>query len=400
MNSVFRLRCAVKGTFCAATVLAAVYGQTANAQDRTGITDTAVKIGIFQPLTGPATIFGYPVSNGVTALYDEVNAAGGINGRKIEVVVEDDGCDNAKTVAAVKKLIHRDRVFVLHGGTCSAGVLAAKPEIISTKTPYVVMGGTVDNIATPTTKTIFSTIMPARQEGVMIAELLKDIPGKRIALVKHADEWADSRSVPMLELLKDSGKEIVVTTQLDRRAVDATAQILQMKEAHPDVTVALLFPAELAVFLRDAQKYALKGPFVLPTSGQDIQDLSRRIGNDDALADIYTISQMKGVPGSEELKPVEDMIHKYYPDEKIQQFSFLGISGATLMVDALKRAGRDLSRESFLVALEQAKGLDARAADCKIEFSSTDHQACKTGTWLTYRKGKIVVVGPNWRKFD
>ncbi|WJR80317.1 ABC transporter substrate-binding protein [Bradyrhizobium sp. NP1] len=384
--------------FCGAILLSAI--DSAAAQDRTGITDTSIKIGIFQPLTGPATIFGYPVSNGVTAVFDEANAKGGINGRKIEIVLEDDGCDNAKTVAAVKKLIYRDRVFALHGGTCSAGVLASKPEMISSKVPYLAMGATVDAVATPLSPNIFSTIMPASQEGVMIAQMLRDAPGQRVAIVKHADEWADTRTTPMLEALKGSGKDIVATVQLDRRAVDATAQVLQLKEAKPDVTAVILFPAELAVFLRDAQKYGLKGPFAIPTSGQDIMDLARRAGSEEALADIYTISQMRGVPGSEQMKPLEELIHKYYKDEKIQQFSFLGISGAVLMVDALKRAGRDIDRQKFLAALEQTKGLDAEGADCKIEFSPTDHQACKTGTWLTYRNGKIVVLGPHWHKFD
>ncbi len=96
----------------------------------------------------------------------------------------------------------------------------------------------------------------------------------------------------------------------------------------------------------------------------------------------------------------EKLVLKYFPNEKIQQFSFLGVSGATLVVDALQRAGRDLTRESFLAALEATKDLEAGTADCRISFTPSDHQACKTGTWLTYRNGKVVVVGPHWRKVD
>jgi branched-chain amino acid transport system substrate-binding protein len=371
----------------------------ARAEDRTGVTGDAIKIGIFQPLTGPATIFGYPVADGVIALYKEVNDQGGINGRKIEVVLEDDACSNAKTVAAVKKLIFRDRVFMLHGATCSAGALAAKPDIVASETPYVVMGATVDAIATPASKTIFSTILPSSQEGVMIANFINEMPGKhRIAIVKHADEWADSRYDPLVKIFKDSGHEIVANVQLDRGAVDATAQILQVKQANPDATVGLLYPAEVALLLRDAQKLGLNGPFVFPTSGQDILDTARRVGNEEALAEIYAISQMRGPPRDPSMARYEKLILHYFPNEKIQQFSFLGISGATLVIDALKRAGRELSREKLLAALESTKDLDAGAADCRISFTPTDHQACKTGTWLTFRNGKVVVVGLHWRQ--
>ena len=391
------------GSAAPAVALAAVLScvsSRAVAQDP-GITGNTIKIGIFQPLTGPATIFGYPVADGVIALYKEVNDKGGIHGRKIEVVLEDDGCNNAKTVAAVKKLIHRDRVFMIHGGTCSAGAIAAKPDIVSTNTPYVVMGATVDSIATPVSKTVFSTILPSSQEGVMIAKLIQEMPGKkRVAVIKHADEWADTRADPMLKLLKENGQEVAANVQLDRGAVDATAQVLQVKEAKPDVTIGLLYPAEVAVLLRDAQKLGLSGPFVFPTSGQDILDTARRVGNDEALADIYAISQMRGPPGDPVMQRWEDVIHKYYPNERIQQFSYLGISGAMAVVDALQRAGKDLTQEKFVAALEATKDLDAGAADCRIAFSPADHQACKTGTWLTYRRGKVVVVGPHWRKVD
>lgn len=381
--------------------LAAAGIAAASAAETPGVTKDTIKIGVFQPLTGPATIFGYPVANGATSYFKKINDEGGINGRKIETVMEDDGCDNAKTVAAAKKLIYRDKVFMIYGGTCSAGALAAEPDIISTKTPYMVMGATLDSLSTPVKKTIFSTVLPSSQEGVMIANLVQEMPGKkRVAIVKHADEWADMRADPMLKILKQNGQEVVATVQLDRGAVDATAQILQVKEAKPDVTIGLLYPAEVAILLRDSQKLGLVGPFLFPTSGQDIADTARRVGNDQALGDIYAISQMRGPPGDPVMKPWEDLIHKYFPSEKIEQFSFLGISGATAIVDALRRAGPDLTQEKFVAALEATKDLDAGSADCRIKFSPTDHQACKTGTWLTYRGGKVAVVGLHWRKVD
>src|SRR3546814_2653989 len=77
---------------------------------------------------------------------------------------------------------------------------------------------------------------------------------KRVAIVKNANEWADTKTAPLLAALK--GKvDVVDTEQINNSASDATAQVLRVKEHHPDATVVIAYPAETAVFLRDAHKY-------------------------------------------------------------------------------------------------------------------------------------------------
>src|SRR3546814_2770803 len=99
---------------------------------------------MFGPLTGSASLWGYPINNGAIALYKYTNAHGGINGRQLEIVDEDAACDPAKAVAAVKKLIYLDHVFIIHGGTCSAAVFAAKREMAGDHVPFMVMAETLD----------------------------------------------------------------------------------------------------------------------------------------------------------------------------------------------------------------------------------------------------------------
>src|SRR5215469_2696881 len=98
-----------------AIIAAAIYFLTfsAFAGDTTGVTGTAIKIGLFGPMTGQSNLGAKPVY-GAAAIYKDVNAKGGIYGRKIEIVIEDDGCDGNKGIAAVKKLIAQDKVFLLH----------------------------------------------------------------------------------------------------------------------------------------------------------------------------------------------------------------------------------------------------------------------------------------------
>lgn len=374
------------------------FDQQPAAAQEPGLSPNSIKIGMFGPLTGAVSLWGYPINNGAIAIYKWVNDNGGINGRKIDVVHEDGACDPAKTVAAVKKLIHRDQVFLLHGGTCSAAVFAAREEIIETKTPFVVMAATLDKISKPVSKYVFTTAMPGSGDGTVMAGFIGSMPGvKRIAIVKHADEWADTKSGAFRDHL-DKRFEIVADEQLDRRVTDATPQVLKLKEARPDVVMAFTYPAETAVLLRDALKFGLESKFLATTSVMDIQDLAQRAGGADAVKNVFVASFLAAAPGDPSVAKWGDIYKKYFPNDKLQTLSFFGMSGALLVVDALRRAGPDLTREKFLAALESTKDLDAGPAFCKITITPENHQGCSAGTMWTLRGDRIVAIGPEWKE--
>src|SRR3954465_5136591 len=118
-------------------VLGAAFVSTACLAQVPGVSADKIRIGSFGALTGPGYLYGKLVMNGVEVVFDEVNAAGGINGRKLELVREDDRCDPASAIGAVKKLIHQEGVFALIGGGCSNATFAAREEIESSKVPFL-----------------------------------------------------------------------------------------------------------------------------------------------------------------------------------------------------------------------------------------------------------------------
>jgi branched-chain amino acid transport system substrate-binding protein len=99
-------------------ILATVLAAAPALADETGVTDSTIRIGMFGPLTGSASLYGNIIL-GSQALYKDVNDHGGINGRKIELFVEDDSCNSLQGIAAVKKLISENKVFLINGGVCS-----------------------------------------------------------------------------------------------------------------------------------------------------------------------------------------------------------------------------------------------------------------------------------------
>ncbi len=385
-------------TAVAAAALFGLFGAGA-AFAESGVTKDTIKIGMFGPLSGPVSEYGYPINNGAIAIYKKVNDEGGIYGRKIEIIDEDGACDPAKTRAAVKKLISLDDVFMVHGGSCSGAVFAARQEFIDDKVPFMVMAATQDTISVPVNRYIFTTTLTGTDDGNIALRFIKSMPNvKRIAIIHHPDEWAQSRVDALTAGVKGSSLKIVANEVLERKASDATAQVLKLKDAKPDVIEMVLYPAEAAVFLRDAHKYGLGGPFIGTFAVMDLLDLATRAGGLDVAKNVYTTAFLTGPIGSPGMSGPTDVYRKYFPTDKLQSLSFYGMSGAYAVIDALRRAGPNLTREKFIDALEAIRNADAGPAYCKITFSATDHRGCKDGQIWTIRDGKIVALGPTWPK--
>lgn len=379
----------------------ALVAAAATAQAETGVSDDTIRIGMFGPLTGPVSLYGYPINNGAIAYYNKINEEGGVHGRKIEVVHEDGACDAAKTRAAVKKLLIRGDVFMVHGGNCSAAVFAAREEFIDNEVPFMVMAATMDKIADPVNKYIFTTTLPGTRDGALMFDFLKSMPDvKTFAIVKHQDEWADAKADGFIKGAESGELELVETLTVERNATDATTQVLRLQETKPDAIVVLLYPGETAVFLRDAHKYGLDGPFLGTVAVMDLDDLAERAGSPDALEDLYVAAFLREGPKHPDMKEYADMLKASFPDDEVRALNFYGLSSAYAVVNALEEAGPDLTREKFLEALEGTRNGPAGPAACEVTFSPESHQGCLSGTVWTYKDGTIVNVGPTWRALD
>jgi branched-chain amino acid transport system substrate-binding protein len=398
----YRFSLAVRKTLigsAAALIAATGFSGHAIAQDKTGITDKTIKIGMYGPLTGSQSSWGYPVQNGAIMVYKEINEKGGIHGRKIEVVQEDGACDSAKTLAAVKKLVHREKVFMINSGICSGPSMAARQELINNKVPFMLFAASLDAITAPVSRYLFTVAPTGRHDGLSIGEFVKSIPGvKRVAIVGHADDWAKSKSDAFKSVAKQANLEIVADETLEKNVTDSAAQVLAIKRANADAVVMLTYPGPTAAFLRDAHKYGLKAKFVGNNSLIDLGALAERVGNPDALQTTFVTATIVGSLGSPELAPYEQLLKKHYPKETIKADSFYGTASAITVVEALKRAGKDLTREKFIDALEKMQGFNAGIAPCSISFSPENHQGCQTQTVWTQRGTNVVNVGPTWKE--
>jgi branched-chain amino acid transport system substrate-binding protein len=386
-------------SFAAAVAMAvtAGYGVQATAAE-VGVTDTTIKIGMFGPLTGSWSFFGHPVQMGALMVYKEINEKGGIHGRKIEVVQVDGACDPAKTLAAAKRLIHRDKVFMLNAGICSPATMAAKEEIVSNKVPQVLFAASLDAITAPVSRYVFTAAPTGSYDGKSMADFIKSIPGvKKVAIVRHSDEWAKAKYEPFMKAMQDAKIEVVANETIEKNVTDATPQILAMKRANPDAIALITVPAESSALVRDAHRHGLNVPMVGNNSLIDLAALAERAGGAAAAQKTYVMASLIGPLGSAELAPWEALLKKHFPDQKPTADVFYGTVSAVAIVEALKRAGKDLTRDKFIDALESLKDFETGIAPCKVTFSAANHQGCQSQTAWKLVGGKITVVGDKWR---
>jgi len=368
------------------------------AGETTGLTDTTIKVGVMGPFTGNASSYS-KTQIGLMAYFKHINDLGGINGRKFEIAQEDTACAPAKGIAAAKKLVHQDKVFYLHGNSCSGVAMAVKPTVAPTGIPWIIAHAVNPKITMPVNekKSIFHGVPAGPAYGSTMGKFVMSKPGvKRIAMVTHTNDWAKAYCDPAIKVIKASGGEIIETLALERGQTDATAQVLKLKQAKPDFILGCLYEAETVIFLRDAKKYGVRIP-VMGTAGTDLENTLARLGDPDAVKDYYVLHAFVDKVDGPKMKKWNDIILKYYPNETITGFSAVSMASGVAAVNALKAAGRDLTRSKFIAELDNIKGLKTGILACDITWSSTDRHGCKKSAVAGFVDGKPTVLSA-WKK--
>ena len=145
-----------------------------------GISPTEIVIGTHQDLSGPIKVWGVPVSNGMKMAVEEINAAGGVNGRKLKLILEDNGYDPKKAVLASQKMVERDKVFAMIGGMGSAPTLAAQDILFD--------AGVLQLFPLTAAEFTFKFDPAKPQERLKFNNLLPYVESTRAA-VKYMMEW-------------------------------------------------------------------------------------------------------------------------------------------------------------------------------------------------------------------
>ncbi len=344
----------LRGALLGAAAMLAAIGP-ARAADP-GITDTEILIGLFAPMSGQLAAFGFDPLQAAKMWYEEINKKGGIHGRKIKVIVEDDKCSPTEVVAVVKKFITVDKVFMVHGGSCTAPSVAAQETVTREKVPYVMLNAAGDSAVIPPTRYVFGAFGGTQRAvgGTIIEFAVKELKAKRIAFISHDDDFGNANTSTAQAVAKRLGVEMVAVERISPRITDVTAPMLKVREANPDVVITTAYPAPAVLITKKYQEYGMtKVPIVVAVQGIPVPAVfAKNVASDAALANLYYGSPLNDLTDGPKQQKWLQLYKQYYPDRTPGAFMTYGLPSAMAITRALEKAGKDVTRETFIDALE------------------------------------------------
>lgn len=330
---------------------------TAPAAAEQGVTADTITIGAFGPITGPAAYIGLAGRDGAAMAIKEINAAGGVNGRKLVMIFEDDGHSPAKALAAVKKLIDEDKVFALFCVAGSNGTIGTIDYVKEKGVVMYVSFASAPGITWPFAKNLFrggTTEVP--RYGELYAEYIVDgLGAKKIGIISGREEYPKNEGDALTKQLQ-KWYEItpVKRAEFNIGDKDFTPQLLEMQQADPQVIAFFGNPAEAAIALRQAKELGLTQRFFVGTTMVD-QGLLTAAGPAAEGATGFALIPLLPNSSDPAMKAWRAKWTADYPNlpaNRPNVFDILAYSDMYVLAQAMRDAGKDLTTSRLIDALE------------------------------------------------
>jgi branched-chain amino acid transport system substrate-binding protein len=350
-----------KGLLGLLWAIAALYAFSGEARaDEPGITPDSITIGAFGPITGPAAYIGLAGRDGANLAIKEINAAGGINGRKLTMIFEDDGHSPTKALAAVKKLIDQDHVSLIFCVAGSNGTIGSIDFVRENGRVMYVSFASAPGVTWPFARNLFrggTTEVP--RYGELYAEFLHDqLKAAKVAILSGREEYPKNEGDALTAQLKSWYQTAPVKrTEFNIGDKDFTPQLLEIQAANPQVIAIFGNPAEAAIAMRQAKELGMNQPFFVGSNMVDQGLLSAAKQSAEGTSG-FALIPLLPTSSNPEMKSWLAKWKQEYPNlpaGRPNTFDLLAYADMYVLADALKRAGRDLSTEKLIDALEATK---------------------------------------------
>ncbi|MDP6394253.1 MAG: ABC transporter substrate-binding protein [Desulfobacterales bacterium] len=351
-----------------------------------GVTDTTVLVGCSNSFSGPLVYPGTQLVNyGLEIYFKHINAQGGVHGRKIVTQYYDDGYKPQNAVANTKRLVEQDKVFAILSPQGTAPVMATVKYLTGNKVPllFPFQGVPIKGV-----KTIFTSFAPYPTQSEVVTSWLVEKKGfKRIGILYQDDKYGYTFRDPAKKVLEKYGLELIAAESYKRGTVDMSAQIAKLKKANLDALILVALPKSGASALKEAHKQGLKGTKIIssgPLTDEKFIILSGGVGEG-----VWGLSLWPDPVNSQRPAMAEyrEMMKKYGKDKdnRPNRYSLFGYFYAKLFVEGLKKAGKNLTRDSYLAALEGMKNWENGIVPA-VSFSGSAHLAQNAGFMVEVKK--------------
>lgn len=338
-----------------------------------GISDKEILVGQFAAFSGPAAQLGERLKVGIEAYFKATNAQGGVNGRTLKLVTRDDGYEPEKATAAVKALIYEDKVFALIGAVGTPTGLAAMPVFTAEKVPMVGMFTGAQALREPFNRQIFHVRASYFDETERIVQHVMSMGVKNIAVFYQNDAYGKAGLEGVTRALTKRDLKPVALATFERNTVDVTASLATILPTKPDAVIQIGAYKSVAAFIKESRKKGYGGQFfnVSFVGSKALADELGPVGTG------VVISQVVPFPFAQAV-PVVREYQQRMTEAGQKEFDFSSMEGflmAKVFVEGVKRAGRSLTREGLINALESMH--DLNLGGFNISYSAKNHEGSK-----------------------
>jgi ABC-type branched-subunit amino acid transport system substrate-binding protein len=335
-----------------------------------GVTPTTIVIGQSAATTGPASELGTEMRAGALAYFNAINARGGVNGRRIELRTLDDGYEPDRSLANTRRLVETDQAFALFGYVGTPTTIAAMPVFTKAQVPLIGPFTGAEAFRRPFNRYIFNVRASYYQETDKLVDLLATLRLQRIAVFYQNDAYGKAGLEGVERAAKARNMPIAATATVERNSTDVKAAVATLAKVDPQAVVMISAYKSCAAFIRAMKAAGIHAQF-MNVSFVGSRALANELG---AEGRGVAISQVVPFPwniGTPVVKEYQKLLAAETGKENYSFTSLEGFIAAKVLVEGLRRAGRDLTREKLVAALETMNDFDV--GGFTVTYTPGDH---------------------------
>ena len=354
-----------------------------------------IKVGALLAVTGPASFLGAPEAKTLEMLVAEINAKGGINGNKVELVIKDTGASPEKAVSFAKQLIEEEKVFAIIGPSTSGESMAVKNIAEEGKT-ILLSCAAAEPIVKPVAKYVFKTPQMDRDAVIRIFQQMKKMGISKIGVLSSNTGFGQAGKGQIEKLAPEHGIQIVVNETYDKAATDLTAEVTKVKAANVQAIVNWSIEPARAIVIKNARQIGITVP-IFQSHGFGNINYVKAAG---AAAEgvIFPAGRLLVADVLSDKNPQKKLLESYKKEyeakykEDVSTFGGHAYDAMKILEQAINAAGKGADKEKVRTTIENMKGLVGTAGI--FNFSPADHNGLDLNAFemLTVKNGKFAVL--------
>jgi branched-chain amino acid transport system substrate-binding protein len=337
-----------------------------------------IKIGVNEPLTGAFAASGTYVVNGAKIAADEINAKGGILGKQIELVIEDNKSNPTEAAAVAEKLITSDKVSVMMGAWGSSLTLAVMPKLMEYETPMVVETSSSGKITTSGNPYIFRISPPSSVEAVAFKGIVDKLDLKKADFLVINNDWGRGTAEDFGKMFKEKGINVGLVETMDQGAQDMSAQLSKIKSSDSETLIVTTAVDQLTLIFKQAAALGLKKRIITTGGSQNPDQIIAQAGG----AANGTMHLTTFLPWFPDKTPNPKATEYFISEWKKRGFDFAGCTESFRGYDGIRTAAAAIEKagKAEPAAIKAAMwSIDVKGLNGDIIFKKSGPEGKESG---------------------